>query len=242
MEKIRLQKFLAQSGIASRRHCEQLIKLGQIKINGQVATKMGIQIDPALDLVEYKNTTIKPTQKYIYYILNKPAGYTTTCADPFAIKTVLDLVPANPRVFPVGRLDKDSCGLLILTNDGQLTDELTHPRYEHEKEYQVKALVIKNIERSEQDLLNDLNNLEKGVILDDRPTSPAKLSQIQISLSRKVVQFNITIKEGRNRQIRRMCDLIDLKVTDLKRIRIGKLSLKDLPKGQYKEIHINDIM
>lgn len=238
----RLQKFLADSGIASRRKAEELIRSGQIKINGQVIREMGIKIDPAKDTVEYQGSIIKPETNLIYYMLNKPRDYTTTCSDPHAVKTVLELLPNTPRVFPIGRLDKQSRGLLILTNDGQLANRLTHPKYEHEKEYHVKASFHNFLDPRPDNIKKSLHKLETGFLLDDKMTAPAKIQHLIIDSNKAILEFDITLKEGRNRQIRRMCDMINLSVLDLKRTRIGKLKLGNLPEGQFRTIQINDII
>ena len=242
METMRLQKFLGSAGVASRRKSEELILSGQIKVNDKIVTEMGIQIDPKKDIVEYNHQIIHLAHQYTYYILNKPRGYTTTCSDAHAEKTVLELLPPEPRVVPVGRLDKSSRGLLILTNDGELTNRLTHPKYEHEKEYFARALIESPQITSTQILQNEIKRLEKGIYLDGKITSPAKISKLDYNLSQKTIEFHITLKEGRNRQIRRMCDIIGLKVLDLQRVRIGKISLNNLPEGKFKKINIEEII
>ncbi len=240
MTKMRLQKFLAQAGVASRRKSEELINLGMIKINNTVTNQMGIQIDPASDIIKFKDKIITLPQEFTYYLLNKPAGYTTTCWDPYAKKTILELIPPSPRVVPVGRLDKDSRGLIILTDNGDLTNKLTHPRYEHEKEYQVIANSAKL--ESKEDIILNLKKIENGMILDEEMTIPTQITNINIDSNKKLVSFNIILKEGRNRQIRRMCDMINLKVISLQRIRIGKITINGLKEGQYKTLKLQDII
>lgn len=237
---VRLQKFLANSGIASRRHSELLIQHGLIKVNGQVITEMGTKVDPAKDVVEYQNKVVAlPTDNFIYYALNKPVGYTSTAADPHADHTILELVPPDPQVFPVGRLDEDTTGLLILTNDGDFAFELTHPKFVHEKEYQIRAgQSAKKLSSAE--ISQNLQRLEQGIDLEDGPTAPAKISQVNISPDK--IGFNITIHEGKKRQIRRMVEKIGLQVESLCRVRIGKLQLGQIPSGQYRLISRSDVI
>ncbi len=228
-ELLRLQKFLAQSGLASRRKSEEFIKSGQISVNGVVITKLGLKINPQKDEIKYQDQIISGQENHVYYLLNKPAGYTTTCSDLHALNTVTELVPSQPRVFPVGRLDKDTTGLLILTNDGDLADKLTHPRYEHQKEYQV---TIKNYNKKPTDIKKQLQQLEQGIELEDGPTSPAKINNLDIK--NDIAIFNLTIHEGRKHQVKRMCQAVNLKIIKLHRLKMGKISLGNLPIGQYK--------
>lgn len=223
---IRLQKYLADSGIASRRKSEELIQVGLIKVNSKIVTELGTKIDSEKDKVEYQNKILKPKSKLIYIMLNKPAGYVTSLSHE-GKKTVLDLIKIKERIFPVGRLDELSQGLLILTNDGDLTYKLTHPKFEHEKEYIVETIT----KPTEQ----DLESLEEGIIIDGKRTSPAKVKKLNEN------KFSIIIHEGRNRQIRNMCAERNIKIKSLKRIRIGSLTLGNLAEGKWRYLTSKEI-
>ena len=227
MPAIRLQKFLADCGVASRRAAEKLIINGKVKVNGQIVTTLGTRVSPASDKIEYGGRCLKPRRNFIYIILNKPVGFISACSTKAGEKTVLDLVKVKDRVFPVGRLDKDSEGLLLLTNDGELAHKLMHPSFEHEKEYEVE--VQENI------LPGQLVSLRCGIRLADGMTCPARVKKFGLR------RLSITIHEGRNRQVRRMCAAVGLTVLRLKRVRIGELRLGslpvgNLPAGRWKEI------
>lgn len=225
MEKIRLQKYLSQSGVASRRDAEVLIQKGLVKINGQKA-KLGDKVDPSFDAITVRDRQIKTTaaEHKIYLILNKPAGYVCTRSDSHAEKTIYDLLPIQYKktVWPVGRLDKDSCGLLILTNDGELTQKLTHPAFEHEKEYLVR--INKPLDR------RGSKKLASGLTVDGERFAPCRITAHHGSSC----QFNIILHEGKKRQIRRMFQAVDRQVLFLERIREGNLTLANLPQGKYK--------
>ena len=223
---IRLQKYLADCGVASRRNSEKLIETGVIKVNNKIITEHGFKVDTEKDKVEYNNKTLKPESKLIYIMLNKPAGYVTSL-DHEGKKIVLELVKIKERVFPVGRLDKESQGLLIMTNDGDLTYHLTHPKFEHEKEYIVETLT--------KPTENDLKSLAEGIVIDGKRTSPAKVK----SLSEN--SFSIIIHEGRNRQIRKMFAERYIKIKSLKRIRIGPLNLGNLEEGQWRYLTEDEV-
>jgi 23S rRNA pseudouridine2605 synthase len=235
---MRLQRYLALSGITSRRKAEQLILDKQIKVNDKIIDTVGIDIDPEKDKIFYQNQLINLPSQFIYYALNKPIGYTTTYLDPHADKTVIELVPSDPRVFPVGRLDKDTSGLLILTNDGELTYELTHPKFKHEKEYCIECLIPNSI----QNIKEILSNLEKGIELEDGKTAPAKINQVNQSPEKPEISFHLTIHEGKKRQIRRMIEAVGLKLTKLTRVRIKNLQLGNIQSGKYKIIQKSDII
>jgi 23S rRNA pseudouridine2605 synthase len=217
----RLQKVLARAGLGSRRHCEQLIADGAVTVNGRVA-RLGDRLDVAVDRVEVDGTAIAVAPGLVYYLLNKPAGVVSTAKDTHGRSTVVDLVPPEPRVFPVGRLDQDTEGLLLLTNDGALAQLLTHPSHRVEKEYlaQVRGRPSRGA----------LRQLREGVALDDGRTAPAKVSLAAPDLLR------ITIHEGRNRQVRRMCDAIGHPVVRLVRSRIGPLADRSLPPGAWRPL------
>lgn len=219
MARIRLQKYLAQAGICSRRKGEAHIQAGLVKVNGAIVTELGTKIDPEIDRVEFKNKAVKVQQELIYVVLNKPSGYVTSCRkhkDPI----VLDLVPLDERVYPVGRLDKNSDGLVMLTNDGRLHQRLSHPSFDHEKEYLVTT--VKPIRDA------DLNQMAEGVLLDGRRTRPAVVGRVTER------EFRITLKEGRNRQIRRMVDQVGNRVKRLTRVRISRIRLGSLPVGHWR--------
>lgn len=221
MPTIRLQKYLADCGIASRRKSEELIQAGLVKVNGTITTQLGTKIDTEKDKVEYQNKTIKPESKFIYIMLNKQAHYVTSLSHK-GKKTILDLIDIKERIFPVGRLDELSEGLLILTNDGDFAYKLTHPKFEHEKEYIVELFYpITNTQ---------ITQLEKGIVLEGVKTYPTKVKQINEKT------FSITVHEGRNRQIRRMCLALNLKIKALKRVRVGDLLIGNLKPGSWRHL------
>lgn len=223
----RLQKVLAQTGYGSRRVCEELITAGRVTVNGTVAI-LGARIDPEVDLVEVDGRPVPVRAGLVYYLLNKPAGVVSTAKDTHGRPTVVDLVPEEPRVYPVGRLDAETEGLLILTNDGELTNRLTHPRYGVEKEY------LANVEPAPVSP-RALRVLRDGVELDDGRTAPARVSQPEPGLLR------ITIHEGRNRQVRRMCDAVGHEVVRLVRVRIGPLSDRRLAPGEWRPLDASEV-
>lgn len=224
---MRLQKFLAQAGVASRRKAEKLIEQGYVKVNGQKTTKLGTIIDPEKDIVEYRDQKIIPETKKIYIALNKPAGIISSASSDQG-KSVIDLVKVKQRVYPVGRLDKDSTGLMILTNDGEFANQVIHPRFGSEKEYFVIL---------DQDLKpEDIKKLTKGMKLGNK-----KISGIQV-VSAKNKSARLILNEGVNRQIRRMLGKLGYTVRKLKRIRIGKLEIKNLAEGQTKNIKPQDVL
>lgn len=230
----RLQKYLARSGVASRRKSETLILEGRVLVNGAVIRKLGTTVSES-DAVTVDGKPVKPASEFIYYVLNKPKGVITTSADEKGRKTVLDMIPKNPRVVACGRLDAESKGLVLLTNDGELCNQLTHPRYGHEKEYAVTAILNKGPGIEER-----IKRLEQGIELEDGKTSPAKV----ISVKRRGMQlgFSITLHEGKNRQVRRMCSAVGLDVVDLVRTRIDKLALGNLPEGRWRLVRKQDIV
>jgi len=217
----RLQKVLARTGIGSRRVCEELIADGRVTVNGEVA-ELGRRVDPDIDHVEVDNIPISVREGLVYYLLNKPPGAVTTASDPQGRRTVVELVPDEPRVFPVGRLDAETEGLLLLTNDGDLTHRLTHPSFGIEKE--CLALVDGTPTRAE------LRMLREGVALDDGMTAPAKASLEPPNA------LTIVIHEGRNRQVRRMCDAIGHPVQRLVRVRIGPVTDRRLKPGEWRDL------
>lgn len=228
----RLQKYLAHAGVASRRTCEELISAGKVRVNGEVVREMGVKIDPEKDRVEVNGQTVGEKEDKIYLMLNKPKGYVTTLRDPQGRPKVVDLVKdTGRRVYPVGRLDFDTEGLLLLTNDGELTFALTHPRHEIGKTY---IAVVKGIPDKDK-----LKRFQKGLRLADGMTAPAKVRVMKKKGANAVLE--ITIFEGRNRQIRRMCETIGHPVLELKRISMGFLELGNLAEGKYRQLTEKEI-
>jgi 23S rRNA pseudouridine2605 synthase len=224
---VRLQKFLSSAGVSSRRSAEVMIKEGRVKVNGDTVTEMGIIIDPEQDKVTVDNRPVRLSEKQEYLLLYKPEGYITTLTDPYGRPTVSELVrDAGVRVNPVGRLDMDTSGLLLLTNDGELAFRLTHPSYGTEKEYLARVHGLP----SEQVLAQ----LESGVTLDDGVTAPAKVRLVKGGKPTSVIA--ITIREGRNRQVRRMLEAVGHPVASLKRVRFGTLTLTGLRAGQWRRL------
>ena len=217
----RLQKVLARAGMGSRRVCEKLIVEQRVTVNGEFA-ELGEKVDPEAAEIEVDGLKIGVRQDLVYYLLNKPVGVITTSKDPQERSTVVDLVPTHPRVFPVGRLDADTEGLILLTNDGDLTHYLTHPSFGVEKEYLVQVDVKPS--------RNAIRELRQGVELDDGITAPAKVSLVDEKL------IKIVIHEGRNRQVRRMCESVGHPVKRLIRSRIGPIVDTSLRPGSFREL------
>ena len=225
----RLQKVLAQRGFGSRRVCEELIEQGRVTVNGEPA-QLGRRVDVQRDAVAVDGVAVGVRPDLVYYLLHKPYNVITTVKDTHDRVTVVELVPSEPRVFPVGRLDLDSEGLIILTNDGELTHHLTHPSFGVEKEYLVHV-------RCGPDGVPEtaLNKLRRGVELDDGITSPAKVGQVQPGVLR------IVIHEGRHRQVRRMCDAVGHEVNRLVRTRIGTLVDATLKPGEWRLLTTQEV-
>lgn len=222
----RLQKFLANAGVASRRKCEELISEGKVKVNGNVVTELGTKIEPEKDVVEYNGQVIKENEKKVYILLNKPIGYVTTSHDQFNRDTVLDLVKVKERVVPVGRLDMYTSGALILSNDGDFVYKVTHPKHEITKTYTV---TLKGI------ITNDeVQKLRDGIKIEDYTTKPAKVKILKTDNEKKQSRLEITIHEGKNRQVRKMCEAVGRKVLALHRSKIGSLGVKDLKIGTWR--------
>lgn len=222
----RLQKFLANAGVASRRKCEELISEGKVKVNGKVVTELGTKIEPEKDVIEYNGQVIKENEKKVYILLNKPIGYVTTSHDQFNRDTVLDLVKVKERVVPVGRLDMYTSGALILSNDGDFVYKVTHPKHEITKTYTV---TLKGI------ITNDeVHKLRDGVQIEDYITRPAKVKILKTDNEKKQSRLEITIHEGKNRQVRKMCEAVGRKVLALHRSKIGSLGVKDLKIGTWR--------
>lgn len=233
MKQIRLQKYLAEAGIASRRKCEELILDGKIEVNGKVVTELGKKVTEN-DKVKYNGKLISPVEEKIYILLNKPIGYVTTVKDQFGRDTVLDLVKVDKRIVPVGRLDMYTSGALILTNDGEFVNKLTHPKNEVNKTY--------NVTISGKITQEDVNKLQKGVKIDDNYiTKPAKVKILKIDEEKNISRIQITIHEGKNRQVRKMCNAIDKKVLALHRSKIGDIDVKDLKIGTWRYLTEKEI-
>ena len=227
----RLQKYLAECGIASRRKCEELIKQGLVKVNGKVVTELGTKIDPEKDIVEYAGKKVQKATRKVYILLNKPIGYVTTVKDQFNRDSVIDLVKdVKERVVPVGRLDMYTSGALLLSNDGDFVNKVTHPSNEIEKTYNVT--VIGKVTNE------DVTNLENGVQIEvdgeNYTTKKAKVKILKIDEEKNIARIKITIHEGKNREIRKMCEAIGKKVLALHRSKIANLSVKDLRLGKWR--------
>ncbi len=228
----RLQKYLARCGVASRRKAEEYIAKGLVTINGNRVTQMGVTIDPQLDKVTFKQKPVRPAKEFIYLMLNKPTGYITTTNDPEKRDTVMDLLQGiDMRIFPAGRLDADTEGLLLLTNDGELANRLAHPRFGVKKTYRV--LVKGELQEAA------VNKLSKGVLLEDGITAPAKV-KIDVFLGRET-RVTIQIAEGKKRQIRRMFEEVGHPVVQLVRIQYGPLHIGRLRPGEYRQLSGDEI-
>ncbi len=224
---MRINKYLAQCNISSRRKVEEFVLSGLISVNDVVVKKLSTQISPT-DIVKFNGVIVKPSNIKIYYLLNKPSGYITTVKDEKNRHTVLDLIEKSPeRIFPVGRLDCATEGMLILTNDGDFANKLIHPSKKINKVYEVIV--------NKQPSIEQFAMLEKGVDIGDFVTSPSKISN-KIKLDKGTYKFDITIHEGKNRQVRKMMESVGLEVIYLKRIKIGSLPLGNLPTGKYKKL------
>ncbi len=227
---VRLQKYMAECGVASRRKSEELIEMGKVKVNGHIA-HIGDKINPKKDIVTVKGKKINKEEKLYYLMLNKPRGYVTTVSDELGRKTVMDLIDIKARVYPVGRLDKDSEGLLLLTNDGSFANALTHPKHNYAKVYRVTVRPSVNDEI--------LDRLRNGIEIDGRKTAPCDVNIITQEEGRVVLEF--ILREGRNRQIRKMCEAVELQVARLKRISIGPVKLGMLQTGKYRQLTDNEV-
>jgi 23S rRNA pseudouridine2605 synthase len=228
---IRLQKFLAEAGIDSRRKCEKLILNGRVSVNGRIVTELGFKVSES-DIVELDGKRVRPEGKKVYIMFHKPAGYVTTVKDQFSRKTVLDLIEGvEERIFPVGRLDYDTSGLLLLTNDGELANKLTHPKYEIDKVYLAKI-------KGEIDY-NVIRAFEEGMEIDGDITAPARIRTVEKYEKNSLVE--ITIHEGRNRQVRKMLEKSGHDVIRLKRAAFGPLMLDDLKEGHWRHLRPEEV-
>ena len=224
---MRLQKFIAECGIASRRSAEKMIESGRVYVNGDLIDYMGCVIDPQCDVVEVDGRVIQPENKKYYIMLNKPKNYVTTVSDDLGRPTVMQLVSdINARIYPVGRLDFDTTGLLIMTNDGEFANILTHPKHVVNKAY--IARIDKPLDETQ------LEKLRNGIELDGVMTSPARAENIK--RPQKGFEVKIIIHEGKNRQVRRMLDAVGANVMSLKRISVGSVTLGNLPEGKWRKL------
>ena len=235
MEELRLQKFLANAGVCSRRKAEEYILDGKVKVNGKVVNELGIKVNPDKDEIIFESKIIRLQNNMVYILLNKPIGYVTTVKEQFNRPTVIDLLNGvKEKVLPVGRLDMYTSGALILTNDGDFIYQVTHPKYEIEKTYQatVKGIVTKE----------DIKKLENGVEIDDYISGKAKVKILKIDKENNISRLKITIHEGKNREVRKMCSAIGKNVIALHRSKIENIDLKDLKIGQWRYLTSNEVL
>ena len=222
----RLQKYLAECGIASRRKCEEYILQGKVQVNGKTITELGVKVNPEKDKITFEGKNVKQEERKVYILLNKPIGYVTTSDEQFGRDKVLDLVKVRERVVPVGRLDMYTSGALILTNDGDFVYKVTHPKHEITKTYTV---TVKGIIKNEE-----VEQLRKGVKIDDYTTRPAKVKILKTDEEKDISRLEITIREGKNRQVRRMCESVGRRVIALHRSKIGNIGVKDIELGKWR--------
>lgn len=235
MEEVRLQKYIAACGVCSRRNAELLILDGKIKVNGKIVTELGTKINSDTDVVEFNGKSLKPENEFVYILLNKPIGYVTTAKEQFGRPTVLDLVKnIKYRVLPVGRLDMYTSGAIILTNDGEFINRVTHPKNEVNKTYNA---TVRGIVSSE-----DVRRLEEGVEIENYTSGKAKVKILKTDESKNISRLQITIHEGKNREVRKMCEAIGKNVIALHRCKIGNLDVKDLKIGEWKYLNKEDLL
>lgn len=235
MEELRLQKFLANAGVCSRRKAEEYILDGKVKVNGKVVNELGIKVNPDKDEIIFESKIIRLQNNMVYILLNKPIGYVTTVKEQFNRPTVIDLLNGvKEKVLPVGRLDMYTSGALILTNDGDFIYQVTHPKYEIEKTYQatVKGIVTKE----------DIKKLENGVEIDDYISGKAKVKILKVDKENNISRLKITLHEGKNREVRKMCSAIGKNVIALHRSKIENIDLKDLKIGQWRYLTSNEVL
>lgn len=229
---MRINRFLARSGVASRRASEELIRAGRVTLNGRLLTELATEVDPDSDVVEVDGQQVNLPESYTYIMLNKPRDTVVTMSDPQGRRTVADLTAgAGARVVPVGRLDTDTEGLLILTDDGDLAHRVSHPSFELDKVYVVEARGVLSD--------SDRGRLEEGIMLDGRPTSPARVEVL--STDHDVTRAKITIHEGRKRQVRRMFEAVGHPVKSLVRTRVGPVALGELPPGKWRRLSAEEL-
>ena len=233
MEEVRLQKFLANNGVCSRRKAEEYIQQGLVKVNGETVTELGRKINPEKDEVIFKGNKVGKVDKKVYILLNKPIGYVTTTTDQFGRDTVLDLVKVKEKVLPVGRLDMYTSGALILTNDGEFIYKVTHPKYEIEKTYNVtvKGIITKD----------EIKELEEGVEIEDYTSGKAKVKILKTDTEKDISRIEITIHEGKNREVRKMCNAIGRNVLALHRSKIEGIDVKNLKLGEWRYLTSKEV-
>ncbi len=229
---LRLQKYLAWCGIASRRKCEELIHEGRISVNGRMVTEMGTRVNPGKDQVLMDGRPVNPPKRFVYYALNKPAGVLVTASDSHGLPIALDLMKGvKERIFTIGRLDLETEGLLLLTNDGELANRIMHPSFHLEKEYVV------TVHKPVND--HDLRWLRKGIMVDGKVTQPAEIQMTH--MKHGFVSYKVILREGRKRQIRLMFKAVGHPVTALKRVAIGPIRLGMLPLGQFRPLSLKEV-
>jgi len=240
MSQIVLQKAIADAGIASRRASEELISSGKVKVNNEVMTKLGTRVDPEKDTIEVNGKVLNKSEEKVYFILNKPKGIVSSANDDRGRETVVDLIDTDKRIVPVGRLDIDTTGLIILTNDGDLVHKLTHPKFENKKEYE--AIIQIPQDWDEEVLERVIKKMEKGVkIANDFETSESKIIIID-KKSNDRFRISVTIHEGHKHQVRQMIDVAGMTVVDLRRVRVGSLGLGTLFEGSYRELTNQEVI
>lgn len=231
---MRINKFLAQAGLGSRRSCEQLVLESKIRVNGKIIRDLATDIDPQNDVVEYKSRKLTISYNKIYLMLNKPIGYLVTADDPFERKTVFELLPEfKEHIFPIGRLDKNSEGLLFLSNDGDFAQKITHPSKKLPKTYLVKA--------KGRIFFRQLRDLREGVQLEDGKTLPAKVFIKSFNKAQNLTKLRMIIYEGRNQQIRRMLKAVGSSVIELKRVQIGDINIGKMPIGEWRYLKEKEV-
>ena len=231
---MRINKYIASCGVASRRKAEELILNKKVRVNGNIIEELSYQVDENKDIVEVDNIKITLDERMVYLLLNKPEGYITTVKDQFDRPSVLDLLSdVKERVFPVGRLDYETSGLLLLTNDGDLTYKLTHPKHEIDKTYVAK---VKGILTEDE-----IKNFREGLYIENYKTAPAKLKVLGSDKVKNISTLEIKIHEGKNRQVRKMCKAINHPVLRLKRVAMGKISLKNCKIGEYRYLTEDEV-
>lgn len=228
---MRLQKFLAEAGIASRRSSEKLIEQGFVKVNGVVVSEQGCKVDPDIDQIEYQGKVVQLAQEFEYYMLHKPVRIVSSASDEQGRETVVDMIDSKYRVYPVGRLDFMTSGLLLLTNDGDLTYRLTHPKHEVEKNYIVTVSPPVDPEK--------IIELEKGARLEAYDISPCSVKRIAARGDQET--YSVILKEGKNRQVRNMFEHVDTRIVNLERVAVGKLTLEGLEYGEYRALTQEEI-
>ena len=234
MEQVRLQKYLSECGVASRRKAEEYILEGKVRVNDKIVTELGTKIDPNLDEIYFNNKRVKKENEKLYILLNKPIGYVTTTKDQFGRETVLDLIKGiNKKIVPVGRLDMYTSGALILSNDGDFIYKVTHPSHEITKTY---TATLKGIITDEE-----IEELRKGVRIEDYITRPARVKILKTDAEKDISRIEITIHEGKNRQVRKMCETIGKRVMALHRTRIGDIDVKSLKLGEWRYLKKDEI-